>query len=99
MPKVDNLTSRVKLSADVTDRPGGRAGKRKPVEGSGFHSRAAPATVTGEPRSTTPLDQFREGGAAVKIREPGDLSAMVVRYRAGCTGSQRSGVDSHALPP
>ena len=96
VPKVDNNAGAVNLAADVTDRPGGRAGKRKPAEGSGSQSRAAPATVTGEPRSTVPLDHVREGGAAVTIREPGDLAAMVVRRRAGCTGSQRSG--AHPAP-
>src|SRR5688500_18323254 len=53
----------------------------------GRDSRAAPATVTGEPRSTTPLARIlrdlpgRRGAAA--IREPGDLAATVVRPPGG----------------
>src|SRR5690606_15702058 len=64
--------------SDVTVCPDGRAGERELVswlaEGTRLDASAAPATVTGEPRSTTPLDALarggREGGATAAIREP-----------------------------
>ena len=99
VPMLDSPAVGTILAGDVTDRPGGRAGARKSAEGSGSKSRAAPATVTGEAALQHATGPVREGGAAVRIREPGDLSATVVRRRAGCTGSQRSARYLHALPP
>jgi len=70
---LDSAAATVKVAPDVTDRPGGRAGERELAEGSGFQSRAAPATVTGELRPNTPLgDTGKAGrGGDPGARKPG----------------------------
>ncbi len=95
VPKLDSGRGSGKFAADVTDRPGDRAGGCELAEGTGCQSRAAPATVTGEPRSIMPLGQepSRPGKAGRRRRSGSQETWPRLSFgrRARCTGRQRQG--------
>jgi len=71
-------------------RETGRAWVCAQAQGSGFKSRAAPATVTGEGCPTMPPG---DAGKAGQTADPGarrPVPLAVVRLRAGCTAGQWS---------
>jgi hypothetical protein len=88
---VDNAAAPL-LGFDLRDGPGAvclqaaRVKRERGARSYGLYPAAAPATVSGERRSTSHCRQRREGRATRQSREPGDLPARVAHQLRGARG-------------